>query len=94
MALHAQVTLPAEKIRTMVAYGAFERRSGHLTRARYLLRDAIMLAGEIGAPGLGKAWHTGTTDRRGPPPAGAATRRANPPGGADRPASHPRVQQR
>lgn len=52
IALHAEVTLPAEKIRTMIAYGAFERRSGRPTYARPLLRDAIMLAGQIRALGL------------------------------------------
>jgi DNA-binding CsgD family transcriptional regulator/tetratricopeptide (TPR) repeat protein len=53
MALHDEVNLPVDKTRTMLAYGAFERRSGLPAHARQLLSDAVMLADQTGAVALG-----------------------------------------
>jgi len=52
MTLHREVDLPLERLQTMLEYGRFLRRSGHLQRARPLLSQAADLSDAAGADWL------------------------------------------
>ena len=49
LSLHDQVDLPLDKAATLLAYGAFLRRAGHLGQARSALSEAAISAEAIGA---------------------------------------------
>ena len=49
MTLHREVDLPLERLQTLLEYGRFLRRSGHLQRARPLLAQAAELSEAAGA---------------------------------------------
>ena len=49
MTLHSQVDLPLEWLQTLLEYGRFLRRSGHVQAARPLLAQAAELADSAGA---------------------------------------------
>lgn len=44
LALHEEVDLALERVETLIAYGAFLRRSGHPAKARPLLAEALAIA--------------------------------------------------
>lgn len=49
LALHDEVELPVEYVETLLAYGAFLRRAGHVVRARPVLAEAGQVAEAAGA---------------------------------------------
>ena len=75
IALHSEVSLPLEHAETLLAYGAFLRRSGRLAAARPVLAQAAEVAAAAGAgwlPGLARAELKvagGRARRRGTPDA-------------------------
>jgi DNA-binding CsgD family transcriptional regulator len=49
LGLHYEVDLPLERVETLLGYGAFLRRTGHPSRARPLLAEALDVAEASGA---------------------------------------------
>ncbi len=52
LSLHGEVDLPVEQVETLLGYGAFLRRGGHLMEARPVLAQAARTAADAGAQWL------------------------------------------